>query len=477
MKKLLAIALSLAMMTLSLCACGAQSEQSGSLTAENNDNSSQQIVTTEKVTTQPTTEPDYENTNFIAQLPQGTPNYSIEEISLDEAAESSGYSITDSKFRITKIYTEDKYIVLNIIYSDYNSTDCVAYNVIYDFDGNMIANIANIALDEGCRKSGQIKGIYNDFAVLCLSYATLADRYALYNLKTKEVKYIQYDVASLKNGIIIVGNENPEKEYSYKYGALDLDLNEIIPAEYDELKLASPELFIAKKDEKYGIIDFDNQIIADFQYKAIQSFSGIDDSESTNPISLMDFEKNINRYTVAIDENDKSVLIDKQGNVSSIDFNVSNMKLDLEYGRTISQYQDKIYIKHGDGKTISDLGGNVITDNASGFLSGDGFINGFCATKDSNGNCGLIDTNGNTVYSESANKDYLKTDISSVDQKGFFLISYYLNSGLRKNKILDLSGNEVYVSKDEEHIISSIGNGVFAKLEENTYSVFKVNGN
>lgn len=472
MKKLLSLALSLAILSLSLCACGAQSEQSDK--TKNNDNLPQQEVTTEEATTQPATEPDYENTNFIAQPPQGKPNYRIEEISLDEAAESSGYSISDSKFRISNIYTENNYIVLNIIYSDYNSPDCAVYNVIYDLDGNMIANISNIALDEGCRKSGQIRGVYGEYAVLCLdsSSAPLEDIYALYNLKTKEVKYIQYDVASLKNGIIIVGNENTEEEYSYKYGALDLDLNEIIPIEYDELKLASPELFIAKNDEKYGIIDFNNQIIADFKYKAIQSFTGIDDSESTNPISKMDFEKNINKYTVAIDENDKSVLIDKKGNVSSIDFEISESN--FEYGRTISQYQDKIFILHSGGKTISDLEGNVLTDSASGFASGYGFINGFCTTKDSDGNCGIIDTDGNTIYSESANEEYQRADIFSVDQNGFFLISYYLNSGLRKNKILDLSGNEVYVSKEEENIISSIGNGIFTKLIDNGYSAFRV---
>lgn len=478
MKKLLSLALSLAILSLSLCACGAQSEQSDK--TQNNDNLSQQVVTTEEVTTQPATEPNYENTNFIAQPPQGKPNYRIEEISLDEAAESSGYSISDSKFRISNIYTENNYIVLNILYSDYNSTDFCAYNVIYDLYGNMIANISNIALDEGCRKSGQIRGVYGEYAVLCLnsSSAPLEDIYALYNLKTKEVKYIQYDVASLKNGIIIVGNENTEEEYGYKYGALDLDLNEIIPIEYDELKLASPELFIAKNDKKYGIIDFSNQIIADFKYKAIQSFTGIDDSESANPTSLMDFEKNINKYTVAIDENDKSVLIDKKGNVSSIDFDISESNYEyFEYGRTISQYQDKIFILHSGGKTISDLEGNVLTDNArsaSEFINGYGFINGFCTTKDSDGNCGIIDTDGNTVYSESANEGYQGTDIFPVDQNGFFLISYYLNSGLRKNKILDLSGNEVYVSKEEEHIISSIGNGIFTKSIDDGYSVFRV---
>ena len=64
------------------------------------------------------------------------------------------------------------------------------------------------------------------------------------------------------------------EENLYKYGALDLDLNEIIPAEYDELYLASPKLIIAKKGEKYGLIDYNNKTVTDFNYKKIINFAG-----------------------------------------------------------------------------------------------------------------------------------------------------------------------------------------------------------
>lgn len=470
MKKLLSLALSLAILSLSLCACGAQSEQSDK--TQNNDNLSQQEVTTEEVTTQPATEPDYENTNFIAQPPQGKPNYRIEEISLDEAAESSGYSISDSKFRISNIYTENNYMVLNIIYSDYNSPDFAAYNVIYDLDGNMIANILNIALEEGCRKSGQIRGIYGDFTVLCISSATFEDRYALYNLKTKEMKYLHYDTVSLEHGAIIVGNENPEKENNYLYGALDFELNEIIPLEYDSLELASPELFIASKNEKFGLIDFNNNIIADYKYKAIQNFMGIDKNESMNRIQLLDFEKNINKNTIAVTDNDGCFLIDKSGITQKIDLELFEK---LEIGRIIACYDEVLYIKNSGGNSIINLDGDVIAESFKSYYDNDfGFINGYCTTQDKNGNCALINTKGETVYYESANEEYQGTDIFPVDQNGFFLISYYLNSGLRKNKILDLSGNEVYVSKEEEHIISPIGNGIFTKSIDDGYSVFRV---
>lgn len=421
-----------------------------------------------------TTEIDYEKTNFVAEAPQKTPNYKIEKISLNEAAESSGYSISDSKFRISGMYIENNYIVLSINYSSYNSTDCCAYNVMYDLDGNMIANVSNIALDEGCDKSGKINGIYGDFTVLRLSPAALQDKYALYNLKTKEIEYLQYDTASLKNNVIIVGNEDPKTD-SYKYGALDLDLNEIVPVEYEELRLASPELLIAEKGKKYGIIDFNNNVIADFKYKTIQSFIGIDDSKSSNPISFLDYEKSINKYAVAFNKKDKSVLLDKKGNELPIDLDWS-IDWDLEYGRTISQYEDKIYIKHN-GRTISDLDGNVLTENVAGIMGG-GYINGFCVIYDEdNENCILIDNSGNTVYQESTNSKKYNTTIYPVDQNGLFVVNHnYTNSNKQIYKIMDLSNNEVYLCKENEYI-EPLGKGFFIKPNGNNVELLKITTN
>lgn len=473
MKKLLAIILTFSMLTLSLCACGAQSEQSGSSKTDNNDNSSQQTLATEEVTIQPVTEPDYENTNFIAQPPQGTPNYTVEEISLEDAATSSGYSITDSKFRINDVYTESDYIVLNIVYSDYNSPDCSVYDVIYDLDGNMIANVSNIAAEEGYHKSGQINGVYGDYAVLVLSLITapLEDRYALYNLKSKEIKYLEYDTARLDNGIIIVGNKNREKDNNYRYGALDLDLNVIIPLEYDNFELASPQLFIANKDGKFGLIDFNNKIVADFKYKEIQSFIGIDKNESRNCIQLIDFEKNINKKTIAVTDNDEYFLIDKSGATKKIDLEVFK---EFEIGRTIAYYDDILYIKQSDGNSITTLDGELIAESFNSYYDNDfGFINGYCTTQDKNGNCSLINTKGETVYSEQLDSNCFSMDLLPVDQNGLFSIVYNLKSGIYKTRILDLSGNEIYTSES----IYPIGNGMYKKLEENTYRVFRITEN
>ncbi len=277
MKKFISGILIAAMLTSVLCACNNGENQSDTSQSDNNANLSQQTVTTEAMATQPATEPNYENTNYVAPIPQKNQKYKFEEISLDEAATSSGYSMSDSKFRITDAYVLGEYLVVSITYSNINSTAFCAYNVIFDLEGNMVANLSNISLNEGYGKSGQIRGIYGDYTIIEFDTPIRSEeKFALYNLKTKELKYIdsEYSSPKIDNGVIIFGKN---EENLYKYGALDLDLNEIIPAEYDWLSLASPALFRAKKDEKYGLIDFNNKVVADFNYKEIIRFDGIYD--------------------------------------------------------------------------------------------------------------------------------------------------------------------------------------------------------
>lgn len=86
----------------------------------------------------------------------------------------------------------------------------------------------------------------------------------------------------LNCGAITVGKD-------FKYGALDLNLDEIIPVEYDNLLPASPTRFIASRDNEYGLIDFNNKVVADFKYRKILDFTGID-SRATD-IEQLDFEK------------------------------------------------------------------------------------------------------------------------------------------------------------------------------------------
>ncbi len=444
MKKFISGILIAAMLTSVLCGCNNGENQSDTSQSENSANSSQQTVTTEamaaQIITQPATEPNYENTNYVAPIPQKNQKYKFEEISLDEAATSSGYSMSDSKFRITDAYVLGEYLVVSITYSNINSTAFCAYNVIFDLEGNMVANLSNISLNEGYGKKGQIRGIYGDYTIIEFDTPIRSEeKFALYNLKTKELKHIDSEYSSLiiDNGVIIFGKN---EENLYKYGALDLDLNEIIPAEYDWLSLASPALFRAKKDEKYGLIDFNNKVVADFNYKEIINFAGYASDDYFKYWGQIDFEKNINKYTVALDENDKVVLIDKSGKVFDVNLEIS--EYNLGDGRVVAQYNDKTYIKNRE--IVTDTDGNIITDAAlRGELFPCGFVNGYCITKDNNGVYNLIDNKGKNFYTNSAD-NYEISRFYSVDQNGLFEVVYNLknNDEKVKTEILDLSGND-----------------------------------
>ena len=461
MKKIISGVLGAVMLTSVLCACNDGGNQSNSSQSGDNANSSQQTVTTEAATTQPITEPNYEDTNYVAPIPQKNQTYKFEEISLDEAATSSGYSMSDSAFRITDPIVYGEYLVVRVTYSNINSTDFCAYNVIFDLDGNMVANISNISIEEGYGKSGQIQGIYGDYTVLRLPIHG-EDKYALYNLKTKELKYIdsEYGSPQMDNGVIVFGKR---EETGYKYGALDLDLNEIVPAEYDELSLASSTLFRAKKDEKYGLIDFNNRVVVDFNYKEIVKFNGVEDDSFS---AFVDFEKNINKYTLALDENDKIVLIDRQGEITDSNFEISEDYLGV--GRVVSQYDNKTYIKNN--KIVTDIDGNSITDNVFKENLNCGFVNGYCVTEDDDGVYNLVDINGSTIYTKSSD-EYEIEHFSSVDQNGLFEVVYSLGNSV-KTEILDLSGNTVY--SIQEKGFYPIGNGLFEKYENKQSRVYRV---
>ena len=318
MNRIFCILLTLSIIALSLCACGTQGEQSNDSESDNKTDTSQQsneVASTEAPTTEPATEPSYENTNFIAQPPQGKVNYTAKEIFVDH----NGISRFGSSYAVL-----GNYLFIGI------DPSLETITVIYDSDGNIVANFDQIAVEKGYRNCYPIRGtIYNDYYVVQFTTSDFKNKFFLYNLKTKEMTdigdYVSLDnddTVQLDYGVIIICKHNTKGS---KYGALDLELNEIIPCEYDSLYTASNELLIAEKNNKYGLIDKNNNVIADFKYNDIYPFTGIPSYKPTSKTyRIIDFEENINKYTLAVTENDKYVLLDKKGNENPIDFDLKN---------------------------------------------------------------------------------------------------------------------------------------------------------
>lgn len=117
MKKIISGVLSAVMLTSVLCACNDGGNQSNSSQSGNNADSSQQTMTTEVATTQPATEPNYEDTNYVAPIPPKNQTYKFEEISLDDAAMPSGFSMSDGKIEIYNANVQGDYLVLKLYFT------------------------------------------------------------------------------------------------------------------------------------------------------------------------------------------------------------------------------------------------------------------------------------------------------------------------------------------------------------------------
>lgn len=98
MKKIISGVLSAVMLTSVLCACNDGGNQSNSSQSGNNADSSQQTVTTEVATTQPATEPNYKDTNYVAPIPQ-----KIKPISLKKFHSKKRQPQADIQYRIVHL--------------------------------------------------------------------------------------------------------------------------------------------------------------------------------------------------------------------------------------------------------------------------------------------------------------------------------------------------------------------------------------
>jgi hypothetical protein len=76
---------------------------------------------------------------------------------------------------------------------------------------------------------------------------------------------------------------------SYKYGLYDyVDNKMVMDASYDTLKEAAPGFYIAVKENKAGIIDYNRKIIVDYKYDYIEYFGDFYVVALNNKLAIMD---------------------------------------------------------------------------------------------------------------------------------------------------------------------------------------------
>ena len=121
-------------------------------------------------------------------------------------------------------------------------------------------------------KKFEDKFIIDDFSNYCYRYLLKHDGvWYTENLTETSLKY-DY-VYNLDENYAHIMQDN-------KYGLIDKDYNTIIPPIYDEeLEMLNGNLFVAKLDGKYGVIDTQNSLRLPFKYKDFRSCDSCDNKE------------------------------------------------------------------------------------------------------------------------------------------------------------------------------------------------------
>ena len=188
-----------------------------------------------------------------------------------------------------------------------------------------------------------------------------------------------------------------------KYGVMDTNGETLVPAEYDDLKEVKDEVFIAKKADKYGIINIKNEVKVDFTYTMINY-------DSTADLILAE---NTDLKTSIINSNFEVKL---QGIVSDINDEKGYFKIriDDEYKYYNFKIEEKdvkdilttntLYMSKQDGKYgFVNAKGEVVVD----YIYDDATEQndaGYAAIK-KDGKWGSIDINGNVVIEPTYNLD------------------------------------------------------------------------
>ncbi len=144
-----------------------------------------------------------------------------------------------------------------LIYCNHHN-QYIANNKVFDVKGNLIINV----------KNNYINNIGN-------YYYSVGDSGQIFNSSGKILK--SYDEISINSSNIslIVGKK--DSSGVIKYGAIDENLNLFLPIIYDNILLPSPYNYsdacrkiIVYKNEKCGVVNFDNKILLPFDYEEVK---------------------------------------------------------------------------------------------------------------------------------------------------------------------------------------------------------------
>ena len=340
-----------------------------------------------------------------------------EEITAISGIENSFKVKKDEKYGIVdnegKIVVEPKYADIDILGKDNKSgfivkDDAGKYGII-DYSNNQILEI----------KYDSIEKVYgNDLYVV-----TVEGKQKLVNKENTDVLTNGFDsikqiLTNQENAVIFVRNN--------KYGVMSLSGETLIEAQYDDLKETKTGTFIAKKDNKYGIIDIENQEKLAFEYASIVYNEKVDiyiteDDNLNSNILNNNLETKLTGILIELNENKGYLKLRINDEYKYYNFKFEEkQEVDIFPNRTL-------FLSKKDGKYgYIDRNGKVIVD----YIYDDAIEQndyGYCAVK-KDGKWGSINVKGDVVQEPTYNLDeYLLIDFIGRWHLGLDINMNYYN--------------------------------------------------
>lgn len=205
---------------------------------------------------------------------------------------------------------------------------------------------------------------------------------------------------------IIIRKDLKQKE---QYGVMNMAGELIIQTEYEDIKEAKANMFIAKKNDKYGIVDLQGNTKINFKYNSISYNEKADIyvAEDEN------FNNDIIDNTFTIKQSGILVNLDEEKEYIEIRQNNENKYYNFKFEEKKSSdifASNTLFLSKKDGKYgFVDKTGKVVVD----YIYDDAIeqnVYGYSAVK-KDGKWGSVDNKGNVIQEPTYNLDeYLKID-------------------------------------------------------------------
>lgn len=262
-----------------------------------------------------------------------------------------------------------------------------------------------------------------------LWYIKINGNYGLLNPTSKDTFLIRPKYQELKLSTIDTSETNYlnrfQVRYNGLYGIIDSTGKEILPIEYSELDDRHEELYLAKKDDKYGFIKPSGEIVIPFMYDACYHFWdnslapvklgkkwGLINKENvfvvdTTYDDMFSFQKEILRVRL----NGKTGFLNKQGDIF----------IDLKYDDADAYYKSEVLrVKLNDKYAILNYKGKELCDFK---YDGIGKFRYPCTQVLINGKVGVINNKGKEIIPVRYDKidvDYNLITVYDGDNKIYY---------------------------------------------------------